>query len=203
MKATPYPPLRTLALSLTTALALTLTACSPRNTDTPPSAAAQATTPAQALEMVSAKGKGFTAGPLMAAQTVYVLFDPQCPHCGHLWQASQPLLNKVKFVWIPVSIINGKSTLQGAALLTASNPSELMNAHETSILAGTGGLPPTGEVAPPVQATIEANTAVFNALKLESVPFIVARHKQTGQAISNSGAMAPQALAQWLGVDTP
>lgn len=200
VKPTLHNPLRAVALSLATTLALTLAACSPRSADQP---VASAVAPAQALEMVLAKGQGFTAGPLMAAQTVYVLFDPQCPHCGHLWQASQPLLNRVKFVWIPVSIINAKSTLQGAALLAASNPSELMNAHEASILAGTGGLPSTSEVAPQVKATIEANTALFNALKLESVPFIVARNKQTGQAISNAGAMTPQALAQWLGLDTP
>lgn len=201
MKPALYTPLRTITVCLTTTLALMLSACSPRSTDTPPPAAALA--PTQALEMISTQGKGFTAGPIMAAQTVYVLFDPQCPHCGHLWQASQPLHKKVKFVWIPVSIINGKSTVQGAALLTATAPIELMTAHEASILAGTGGLPGTDEVAAPVRATIEANTALFNALKLESVPFIVSRNKQTGQAISNSGALSPQALAQWLGVDTP
>lgn len=203
MKVPLSTPLRTLALCLTAALTLTLTACSPRSTDAPAPANAQASTPVQALEMVMAKGKGFTAGPMMAAQTVYVLFDPQCPHCGHLWQASQPLLNRVKFVWIPVSIINGKSTAQGAALLTATNPSELMAAHEASILAGTGGLPATDEVTAPVRATMEANTALFNALKLESVPFMVTLHKQSGQAISNSGALTESALAQWLGLNTP
>ena len=196
-----YSPLRTMALSLAAIMALALAACSPRGADAPPPAAAVA--PAQALEMVIAKGKGFTAGPMMAAQTVYVLFDPQCPHCGHLWQASQPLLNKVKFVWIPVSIVNGKSTAQGAALLSATNPSELMSAHEASILAGTGGLPATDEVTAPVRSTIEANTALFNALKLESVPFIVTLHKQTGQAISNSGALTESELAQWIGLNTP
>ena len=190
-----------MALSLAAIMALALAACSPRGADAPPPAAAVA--PAQALEMVIAKGKGFTAGPMMAAQTVYVLFDPQCPHCGHLWQASQPLLNKVKFVWIPVSIVNGKSTAQGAALLSATNPSELMSAHEASILAGTGGLPATDEVTAPVRSTIEANTALFNALKLESVPFIVTLHKQTGQAISNSGALTESALTQWMGLNTP
>lgn len=194
-------PLRTMAVCLAATMALALTACSPRGADAPPPAASVA--PAQALETIIAKGKGFTAGPMMAAQTAYVLFDPQCPHCSQLWQASQPVLNRVKFVWIPVSIINGKSTAQAAALLSATNPVELMGAHEASILAGTGGLPATEAITEPVRATIEANTALFNALKLESVPFMVSINKQTGQAISNSGSLTTPALAQWLGLDAP
>lgn len=192
---------RALALPLLATLALTLAACSKPDAPAAATPAAQAMSPAQSYDMVVAKGKGFVAGAIMSAHTVYVLFDPQCPHCGHLWQASQPLQKKVKFVWIPVSIINGKSAPQGAALLTAANPIELMTAHEASILAGTGGLPATDPITPTVEANIKANTELFNSLGLESVPHLVAKNARTGQVVTHSGAMTPEALATWLGVD--
>lgn len=203
MKFTLHRLLRMSALGLTAALALTLAACSPRSADKPAPTSSSSMTPTQVLEMVSTKGTGFSVGPLMAAQTVYVLFDPQCPHCGHLWQAAKPLQQKIRFVWIPVSIINGKSAAQGASLLTAANPSERMDTHEASLLAGTGGLPTSDAVAPPEQATIQANTALFNTFGLDSVPFMVSNDTRTGKSISSSGAMTPQALAQWLGLNAP
>lgn len=192
---------RTCAVPLVAAIALGLGACSKPDAPAPIVSASTAAAPALAYGKVVAEGKGFTAGALMSANTVYVLFDPQCPHCGHLWQASQPLLNKAKFVWIPVSIINAKSSLQGAALLSAANPTELMTAHEASLLAGTGGLPDTDAPSPAVQATIKGNTQLFNDLALESVPFVVAKNARTGQVVTHSGAMDAAALAQWLGVD--
>jgi thiol:disulfide interchange protein DsbG len=192
---------RTFAAPLVAALTLSLLACSKPEAPAAPVATSAVAAPALSYDKVAAEGKGFTAGALMSANTVYVLFDPQCPHCGHLWQASQPLLNKAKFVWIPVSIINTKSGLQGAALLSADNPTDLMTAHEASLLAGTGGLPDTGSPSPSVQATIKSNTQLFTDLALESVPFVVAKNARTGQVVTHSGAMDTAALAQWLGVD--
>ena len=112
------------------AAGLTLSACSPQDT----ASTADAAQPAQPLEAVAAQGKGLTVGAMMSANPVYVLFDPQCPHCGHLWQASLPLQSKVKFVWVPVAIMNAKSGPQGAALLSAANPVEAMTQHEQSLL---------------------------------------------------------------------
>ena len=67
------------------------------------------------------KAAGFTVGPMMAAKTVYVFFDPQCPHCGRLWEASKPIADKLRMVWIPVAILNQNSAPQGTALLAASD----------------------------------------------------------------------------------
>jgi thiol:disulfide interchange protein DsbG len=192
---------RSCAAPLIAVIALALVACSKPDTPTASVPASTVVLPALSYSKVVSEGKGFTAGALMSANTVYVLFDPQCPHCGHLWQASQALLNKTKFVWIPVSIINAKSALQGAALLSAANPAELMAAHEASILAGTGGLPTTDTPLPAVQATIKSNTQLFNDLALESVPYVVAKNARTGQVVTHSGAMDTATLAQWLGVD--
>ncbi len=205
LKATPAPfaqrqRLHLLALPLVAAVA-GLAACS-KTEETAPAAApaASALPPAQAYEKVAITGKGFTVGALMSANPVFVLFDPQCPHCGHLWQTSQPLLGKVKFVWVPVSFINGKSAPQGAAILAASNPAEFMAAHEASLLAGTGGAPLPASMSPEHEAIIKANTELFNSLKVESVPYIVAKNLKTGAVVTNAGAMETAALAEFLGV---
>lgn len=191
--------LTNLLIPFVAVLALALTGCSPQDAaDTP-----TAVKPAQPYEAVAAQGKGFTVGAMMSAHAVYVLFDPQCPHCGHLWEASVPLHNKVKFVWIPVAFINAKSAPQGAALLSATNPAELMAAHEKSILAGTGGMAASASVPPDLALAIKNNTQLFNSLGVESVPYILARNLHTGQVVSHSGALATPALAKFLGITQP
>jgi thiol:disulfide interchange protein DsbG len=190
---------RTFSLGLIAAAAGTLVACSKSN-DAPANAAPVQLSPAQMVDKIAAEGKGFTVGALMSANTVYVLFDPQCPHCGHLWEAAKPLLNKVKFVWVPVAIINPKSASQGAALLASDKPLEAMTAHEASILAGTGGMSAMGAVSADIEAAVKSNTAIFNALGLESVPFVATKNSSTGVAKTNAGAMETAALSAWLGL---
>ncbi|OGB30937.1 MAG: thiol:disulfide interchange protein [Burkholderiales bacterium RIFCSPLOWO2_12_FULL_61_40] len=190
-----------LALSLFAALTLLAGGCSQQSsTDT---ATTTATKPAQPYEAVAAQGKGFTVGAVMSANTVYVLFDPQCPHCGHLWEASVPLLKKVKFVWIPVAIMGGKSTPQGAALLAAANPAELMAEHEKSVLAGTGGIAASANIPAELEQAIQKNTQLFNSLGVDSVPYILARNTRTGQVVTNNGALSTPALAEFLGLEQP
>lgn len=198
--------LRSLTLPLVAALALSLAACSKEDsTGTAPAAGASKadTSPipqAQAFDVLAAQGKGFTAGALMSANTVYVLFDPQCPHCGHLWQSSVPLQSKVKFVWLPVAIMNAKSAPQGAAIMTAANPVETMNAHEQQLLAGQGGMSASASIPDEVQAAIKANTTLLERLGATSVPFMVAKHQRTGAVITQSGALGVEALANFLGM---
>lgn len=181
------------------AAALGLSACSPQDTASP----AIAVKPAQPLEAVAAQGKGFTVGALMGANAVYVLFDPQCPHCGHLWQASLPLQSKVKFVWVPVAIMNAKSAPQGAALLSAANPVDAMTQHEQSILAGTGGTSASSSIPSELEQSIKGNTALFNSLGVESVPYVLAKNLKTGQLVTRSGAMSTAELAELVGVSAP
>ncbi len=198
-----YLKLHRLAFPLFALLAVGLAACSKPDTPAAPAAQVAAAKPAQPYEAVAAQGKGFTVGALMAANTVYVLFDPQCPHCGHLWEAALPLHSKAKFVWIPVAIMNSKSAPQGAALLTASNPTEAMSAHEKSILAGSGGTSASASIAPDIEQAIKANTVLFNSLGADSVPFILAKSARTGQVVTRGGALATAALADFLGLAAP
>lgn len=189
-----------LTIPIVATLALTLGACSPKESPDKPAAASR---PALPYDAAASQGKGFTVGAMMSANAVYVLFDPQCPHCGHLWEASIPLHKKARFVWIPVSIMNPKSGPQGAALLTAANPAELMAAHEKSILAGTGGIAASASIPPDLELTLKKNTELFNSLGVESVPFILAKNVRTGQVVTHNGALATPALAEFLGLDQP
>ena len=177
--------------------ALLLGACSQQEKPgTPPSSKQELS-----VQTVVAQAKGFTVGSVMSAHTVYVFFDPQCPHCGHLWQASMPLHNKVKFVWIPVAWINASSLPQGAALLTAANPTELMTAHEASLLVGKGGISAPASVASDLEQSIKANNKLLNSFGAESVPFIVTQDASTGKTVGRDGALGTPQLAALAGVD--
>jgi thiol:disulfide interchange protein DsbG len=184
---------------LAVVFALNLAACSPQGSAD--KAASGSIAPAQSLDVIAKEGRGFTVGSMMTANTVYVMFDPQCPHCGHLWQQSLPLHKKVKFVWVPVAFINAKSTPQGAALMSAANPLEAMTAHEASLLGGSGGTAASSSVPDDLADAIKNNTALFNRMGVESVPYIVARNQTTGQVVTNAGALETAALAQFLGIN--
>lgn len=186
-----------LALPLLAALALNLAGCSPQDTAGKTTAAS----PAQPYEAVAAQGKGFTVGAMMSANTVYVMFEPQCPHCGRLWEASLPLHGKVKFVWIPVAFGSAQSVPQGAALLAAANPAQLMSEHEKSLLSGGGGISASSSVPAEMAQAIKNNTQLLNTLQVDSVPYILAKNLRTGQLVTNTGAMDTPVLAEFLGLN--
>jgi thiol:disulfide interchange protein DsbG len=184
-------------------VALLLAGCSPQESATGTASSSSSAKREVSLATVAAQAKGFTAGPLMAANPVYVFFDPQCPHCGRLWEASLPLQKKIKFVWIPVGIINPSSSAQGAALLSAANPVERMSEHEASLLAGTGGISASASISADMEQAIKANTQLLNSMGAESVPFIVAQNPANGQTVSREGSMSTAALAEFLGTTVP
>ncbi len=180
-------------------LALLLGACSPQDSARP----AVATKQDVSLTTVAAQAKGFTVGALMSNNVVYVFFDTQCPHCGRLWEASTALQKKIKFVWIPVRMGSPISVAQGAALLTAADPSALMNEHEASLLAGKGGISASSSIAPEIEKSIAANTQLLTSFGVEGVPFVVAKNLKTGQTVTRDGAMSTPQLAEFLGMDLP
>jgi thiol:disulfide interchange protein DsbG len=155
------------------------------------------------IATVSAQAKGFAVGALMSTNIVYVFFDPQCPHCGHLWEASAPLHKKVKFLWIPVRMINATSLAQGAAIMSAANPGALMTEHEASLLAGKGGISASSSISAETEQAINTNTQMLNSFGAESVPFVVARNQKTGQTVSREGALTTADLTEFLGLELP
>jgi thiol:disulfide interchange protein DsbG len=195
-----FPVLATLILAVA-GCSKTGEASAPAATTAPAAAAAPAAMTGSAYDTAASTGKGFTVGAMMSAQPVYVLFEPSCPHCGHLWEASKALQGKVKFIWIPVAFNQGKSLAQAATLLSSSTPLETMSEHEKSVLAGTGGIAASSSVPPELEQAIKANTQLLATLGQDSVPFVVAKNRHSGEVITHTGAMDTDALAKFLGVE--
>jgi thiol:disulfide interchange protein DsbG len=151
---------------------------------------------------IEAEAKGFTVGPAMAARTVYVFFDPQCPHCAALWQSSKPLKSQAKFVWIPVGLIGETSIAQGATILSSSDPIAKMEENEASVLAKTGGIA-AGSDIDAQKAVVRKNTDLFTRFGFEGVPTLVALNAQTGALVTNEGSLPTAELAAKLGLQAP
>lgn len=168
-----------------------------------PSADSKATAKAPVtVAAIEAEAQGFTVGATMSARTVYVFFDPQCPHCAALWNSAKPLKSQAKFVWIPVGIIGQASISQGATILAAKDPVAAMDEHEASVLAKQGGISASGDIDAQ-KKIVEKNTALFNRFGFASVPTIVALHAQTGALVTNEGSMPMADLARLLGLQVP
>lgn len=182
------------------ACVLALSAC--KDAAEKPAASTAAATTTVSLPAIATEARGFTVGSAMSARTVYVFFDPQCPHCAALWASARPLKSQAKFVWIPVGLINAASTAQGAALLAAPDPVAAMDEHEASILARGGGITATGSFDEQ-KAAVEANTRLMNRFQFSSVPTIVARHAVTGDLVVQEGSMPTATLASVLGLQPP
>jgi thiol:disulfide interchange protein DsbG len=151
---------------------------------------------------IEAEAKGFTVGAPMAARTVYVFFDPQCPHCAALWQSSKPLKSQAKFVWIPVGLIGDKSIAQGATILASPDPIAKMEENEASVLAQTGGVTAGGNIDAQKEV-VRKNTDLFTRFGFEGVPTIVALNAQTGALVTNEGSLPTADLAAKLGLQPP
>ena len=154
------------------------------------------------IDAVAAGATGFTVGSPMSSRTVYVFFDTQCSHCGALWYAAKPLKSQAKFVWIPVGLLNGASTSQGAAILAAADPAATMDEHEASMMAKGGGISAAGNTETQKEA-IKRNTELMSRFGFASIPTIVGKHAQTGELVKQEGAMPTAALASLLGLQVP
>jgi thiol:disulfide interchange protein DsbG len=148
----------------------------------------------------ASRGHGFSVGPMMASQVVYVYFDPACPHCAHLWSATQPLQTKLRMVWVPVGFLRPQSVGQGATILAAADPSAAMRLNEASVLERGPGIPIDPAVPAEVQDRVKANTEILKQMGAESVPFIVFKHAKTGQAGTYAGALPTDEFVRLIGL---
>jgi thiol:disulfide interchange protein DsbG len=191
--------LKTLLVAAAAAATLLVSACKDQTT-TP--SANQASAMPVSIAAIQTEAKGFSVGVPMSARTVYVFFDPQCPHCTALWEAAKPLKNQIRFVWIPVGILNASSTAQGATILAMPDPEAAMNAHEASMTAKSGGISASRDIDP-AKAAVTQNTQLMTRFGFASIPTIVATNAQTGALITQEGAMSTTALANFLGMQAP
>ena len=190
---------RLLSFAFLLAAMLSLAACKESST---PAAPADKASAAPVSAAAIAEARGFTVGSTMSARTVYVFFDPQCPHCAALWEAAKPLKSQAKFVWIPVKLLNKTSEAQGAALLAAKDPAAAMDEHEVSMRANKGGISAMGDLDA-TKADVAKNTALFNRFGFASVPTIVAQNSQTGALVTREGGLPTAELAAFLGLVAP
>lgn len=143
------------------------------------------------------QGHGFQVGPSMARDTGFVFFDPQCPHCGRLWQASKALQTSTNVRWMPVAFLNAMSLPQGVALLGAADGPARMNEHEDSMLAHQGGLSVSGAMDPALAAKVNDNLKLLEASGGHSVPFLV--HKSAdGKARAVKGELTTEQMRAFL-----
>lgn len=63
-----------------------------------------------------------------SGKVVYAIFDPNCPYCHRLWGTLRAAVQagKVQVRWLPVAILKDNSKGLGAAIYSASNPSEAL-----------------------------------------------------------------------------
>lgn len=180
---------------------LPLAACSkdPVEVAAAPQAPAAGDTARAAFERSKA-GRGFVVGDAASSRELRVFFDPQCPHCARLWLSSKPLLDRVRAVWMPVAFIAERSAAQGAALLAAADPLAAMDAHEAALAQGQGGLPANEPADPQLLAQVQANTALWQALNADAVPYLLYRVTPDGPYGRQSGGMPTAQLAELLEV---
>jgi len=154
------------------------------------------------ISALATQATGFTVGSQMSARKAYVFFDAQCSHCGDLWNAAKPLKSEIRFVWIPVGIINAASTSQGATLLAATDPVAEMEKHEVSLLGRQGGISSASGIDAQ-KAAIAKNTELMGSFGLTSIPVVIGTHAQTGVMVRQEGSMSTAALAKLLGLEVP
>jgi len=147
----------------------------------------------------ASRGSGFVVGEAMAARTLLVFFDAQCPHCATLWTAAKPLRNRIRMVWMPVAFIAPASGPQGAMLLAAQDGTALMDQHESMLSAGRGGLSAMG-ADEALLAKVKANTAIWRSLNATSVPHLLVRAGASGPYAVQSGGLPTDTLSELLGL---
>ncbi|HMV94573.1 MAG TPA: thioredoxin fold domain-containing protein [Piscinibacter sp.] len=193
---------RPLVLALGALALAPLAACSKKEEEGAAPAAASSARKPNGIEAyaIAQKGHGFTIGAMMAANTVYVFFDTTCPHCAELWGAAQPLLNRLKMVWMPIGLLRPQSGPQGATILAAPDPAKAMTENETSVLARGGGISVPSSLPDEIVKKVEENTRLFRELQAESVPLIVYRNAASGQHGMHAGSLDTASLATLVGL---
>ncbi|MBE7941462.1 MULTISPECIES: thioredoxin fold domain-containing protein [Ramlibacter] len=189
------------AVAALASLAL-LAGCGNKDDASSSTGGADASKPAEAvsIEAIQAEGTGFTVGSPMSVKTVYVFFDPQCPHCSALWYAAKPI-KAVKFIWMPVRFINDASLHQGATIIAAKDPIATMDEHEALLTDRKGGITAASGVDAQ-EAAVKKNTALMTRFGFQSIPTIITKNAQ-GSVVSHEGALPTADLAAFVGVPVP
>lgn len=176
---------------------LALTACEQKNSINPHPVTSINSSSNQQIYNEVQKLNGFASGNMMSNVHAYVLFDPQCPHCGHFWQESKKIKG-VAFTWIPVAFLNPKSGPQGATILSSSQPVDIMNIHEELLAKQAGGIV-TKDISLENQKKIDNNTQYFKD-HFNSVPTIIVQNLKTKEYLVLQGGMPASDFLKVVGL---
>lgn len=126
---------------------------------------------------LSEHGHGLVFGNPDAKAVVFMTFDTQCRWCVWQYQQFELYLDRVKFVWHPVAVLNPWSELQGAAILSAKDPQATFLKHEEHIQdPNFKGLDVRGMILPfEAREAVWTNTKIFRRSGAREVPFGVLR----------------------------
>jgi thiol:disulfide interchange protein DsbG len=114
-----------------------------------------------------------------ASLSVFVVFDPQCPDSIHFWKIANSFSNKVRFIWLPVAVLNSRSELQGALILSASNPADMMARQVIQFETSSRGLITDGlQVPSGARDDVWHNSRIFRRAGGKSVPFALFQDRQ-------------------------
>lgn len=141
------------------------------------------------------KGSGFVVGNEKADTVVMMAFDTQCRWCAWEYEQFKPFLDRVKFVWHPVAVLNPWSELQGAAVLAAKDPGAMFLENESRLKdAGFKGIDVrTMDIPFEKREAVWTNTKIFRRAAAREVPFGVMRRadgsyaavcEQTGESFA-------------------
>lgn len=146
----------------------------------------------------AATADGVQTGFAQSSKVAYTFFDPRCPHCTRLYQASRPLAKQVSLIWIPVAFLGPQSAELTAGILSSANRSSVLDDMEMRRV-----IPPaeSTEKLAKAQQTAYANTQVLLTMmqgeKSASVPYTVFKDSD-GHIYDRAGEMTTEDLKSFL-----
>lgn len=149
------------------------------------------------LKVIAQNATGFMTGKITQDQKpIMVLFDPQCPYCKSLWNASRAGENQnIPVIWIPVSILNDDSYGQSAALLSSEHPIDIMNRHIAIMDSNGKGIDPIkkSEIPDQLKLALDRNILLYSKMGFHDFPIIIKITKK-GNLLVKKGDTSVQGL---------
>jgi thiol:disulfide interchange protein DsbG len=151
------------------------------------------------FDQVFTDGKGFDQGEVPeTSTTVFVLFDPQCPDCIKFWDLSNTFKTQVRFIWLPVAVLNSRSEPQGALILSATHPADMMARQVELFNTPSRGLETTGvSISDSAREDVWQNARIFRRAGGKSVPFLISQDR-TNQIIGSADIESLESLETFL-----
>jgi len=136
-------------------------------------------------------------GSNSAPHQLYVVFDPNCTFCHRVYVALQPFIAKGDLAvrWIPVAFLKPSSMGKVYAILSSSNPLQMMAQNEANFNEGTedGGIPPLTNPSARVRQQLQNNMAFLTEAQINATPALLYKTRQ-GVAKLDIGVSNPGKL---------